>query len=485
MLRALIFGLVAGWTSLQAADLKALEAKAEAGDFAAQYQLAELHHTALETQQDFAKTLKWAQSASNGGHAMAQYRLASMYLLGEGVERDVAKSQALFKQALPGLQKLAEEKNADASNKLGVLYARGVLVEKDPERAVELFRVGTDAGLAKAFDNMGSAYLMGAGVERDPTEAGKWLEKAAEAGMGSAQLQLGIMNLRAQGRRQDIPGGMKWIRKASECNQAAYARRATMLLEKLELFPPQAGPDMDALIKKAGSGDVDAQLNMAKRYQTGDGVRQDKPEAVSWLTEAAYQANTQACLVLGGMMTNHPDADRKKSASAYWRLGAWLGQVNCQANYAIMCAKGDGVRKDFEQAYHWMLVAGRSANNPQIQATFSRLQDEITKELDADLILEGLGRARDFAKVSPKNEAERRRIARAFFGDGESQLQLGKALADLFPVRALIWLQLAEQQEVDGAAKAAKELAAKLNADQTAKAAQWAKDFSLLKRLRD
>ena len=485
MIRLFLIVLLGGIGSLRSADIKTLTPKAEDGDAEAQYQLAEAYHVALDTRQDFGAALKWAQKAADAGHPMAQYRLASMLLLGEGTKPDLQKSEALFKQCLVGLTKLAEEKNPDACNKLGVLYARGVAVERDPGRSIDLFRIGADAGLVQAFENMGTAYLTGSGVEKNPTEAGKWIEKAAKTGFGSAQLQIGIMNLRAQGRRQDIPAGMDWIRKATECNQTRYAERAKQLLEKLDLFPPQPGPDIDALIKKAGDGDVPTQIQLAVRYKKGDGVRQDANESILWLTEAAYQADGRACLLLGAEFGNQPENAGKKQASVFWRLGAWLGQVNCQGNYAIMCAKGDGIDKDFEQSYHWMLVAGRAVEDPRIRANFDKLRDEITKELDADLILEGLSRARDHQKVAPKTDADRRLIAHAYFGDGEAQLKHGQALAELFPVRALVWMRLAEKQKVDGASKAANALADELDESKLKVVAARVADFEPLKRLRD
>jgi hypothetical protein len=113
----------------------------------------------------------------------------------------------------------------------------------------------------------------------------------------------------------------------------------------------------------------------------------------------------------------------------------------------------------------------------QVQ-TLNRLQDLIVQELDPDLIFSGLGASRDFQ--APKNAAERKAVAAAAFGDGAAQLKRGQALAQTFPVEALIWMRLAAAGKIKGAAEAAKALAGKLTKAQLAEAEKRVKVFKPL-----
>jgi uncharacterized protein len=66
--------------------------------------------------------------------------------------------------------------------KLGVCYAQGQGVERDPAQAADWFRKGAEAGDGGAMAGLGFCYAQGQGVERDPAQAVDWFRKGAEAG---------------------------------------------------------------------------------------------------------------------------------------------------------------------------------------------------------------------------------------------------------------------------------------------------------------
>ncbi len=84
--------------------------------------------------------------------------------------------------------KAAEEGNAKAQYKLGVMYEDGKGVKQDAVEAVKWYRKTTEQGDTGGQISLGIMYAKGRGVEQDQLETLKWFRKAAEQGEPMAQL---------------------------------------------------------------------------------------------------------------------------------------------------------------------------------------------------------------------------------------------------------------------------------------------------------
>jgi hypothetical protein len=92
-------------------------------------------------------------------------------------------------------QKAAEQGYAQAQNNLGVLYATGEGVERDPKQAVYWYQKAAEQGYAPAQFNLGVMYYKGNGVAFDVNRAVYWHQKAAEQGYAKAQCRLSQMTV--------------------------------------------------------------------------------------------------------------------------------------------------------------------------------------------------------------------------------------------------------------------------------------------------
>ena len=147
-----------------------LQAKAEQGDAAAQYELGECYMYALGVKLDRQEAVKWCRKAAEQGYAPAQDRLGHWYGLGEGVEMDEVESYKWYRKA-------AEQGYAPAQYELGKCYWCGAGVEKDLIQAARW--------LCKALeqdDDIESWYI--------PDEIKEELRQAAEKGDAEAQAEL-------------------------------------------------------------------------------------------------------------------------------------------------------------------------------------------------------------------------------------------------------------------------------------------------------
>ncbi len=444
--------------SLAAADLAALRKQAAAGNAAAQYQLGELFYEAREVERDLDAARRWATQAAEQGHARAQYRLASMQLLGEGGPRDAKAGLELFKKCLPALIQEAEGGEADAQGKLGILFARGVAVKQDADAAAQWFFKAAKQKNIKAQADLASAYLAGQGFEVNPTKAGEWFSRAAEAGYGPAMIHLASLELQGRGRRQNLKAGKQWLMKAAAVKHPGDALRARTLLERLATQAPKLLPDMDALRDRADKGEIDAQMEIARRHETGAGLPMDSFRTVTWYVRAIRQGSPEAAHRLGGMFALGRGVKKNsETAGRFWSLSARLGYPAAQIDWGVMCAKGEGTPRNPAQAYYWFVVARQSVGDPKQIATLDQLQALASTELTPDQVFDIPPIAGKF--IAPKGPALRKAMAMAEYGDGAAQFELGQALAEgtglvKNKTEAFVWFSLAAKQKIKNAAKA-------------------------------
>jgi uncharacterized protein len=132
------------------------------------------------------------------------------------------------------LRPLADEGDAAAQNRLGIMYESGHGVEQDHADAVKWYRRAADQGYAVAQFNLGLMYENGRGVQQDEFEAAKWFRRAAEHGFAAAQNSLGLMYQNGHGMLQDFVYAYMWFNLAAaqhfqqaEINRDFLAERMT------------------------------------------------------------------------------------------------------------------------------------------------------------------------------------------------------------------------------------------------------------------
>lgn len=158
---------------------------------------------------------------------------------------------------------LAEHGDADAQNKVGVIYYKGEEVTQDYAEGLKWFRKSADQGFAKAQYNVGQTYHQGQGVQQSDVEAIKFYRLAAAQGYAPAQVSLGVMYHEGLGVNQSRPDAVKWWKDA------------------------------------ALQGNADAQCKLGSAYLAGEGVPKDEGAGLIWIQKAAAQQNPEAQNILG------------------------------------------------------------------------------------------------------------------------------------------------------------------------------------------
>ena len=102
------------------------------------------------------------------------------YARGEGVDRDLNKAFELWKKS-------AEQGNLVAQTYLGLCYFTGDGVQPDPMKAVAIWTNAAEHGNMESRRYLGVAYLTGKGITRDRNRALQCFEAAAASGDKEAQ----------------------------------------------------------------------------------------------------------------------------------------------------------------------------------------------------------------------------------------------------------------------------------------------------------
>jgi localization factor PodJL len=162
-------------------------------------------------------------------------------------------------EAIGVIKSLAQQGEPAAQYELGVRYADGRGVARDPKSAAQWFEKAAGQGLAPAQYRLGSLYEKGIGVDRDFGRARKWYQSAADAGNARAMHNLAVLLAEGgDGGKPDYAAASEWFRKAAEF------------------------------------GVRDSQFNLAILYARGLGVNQSLSQAYLWFSAAADQGDADA-----------------------------------------------------------------------------------------------------------------------------------------------------------------------------------------------
>lgn len=322
------------WASIAPVKVKLAAGQ---GDPSAQCYLGmEYFFGGIELAQNQDQAITWIKNAADQGLAAAEHNLAWRYANGNGVAMDKS-------QAISWYRKAAEQGFAKSQINLGWMYASGDLDKRDYDLAEKWMGKAAEQGSAEA------QYQFGRLLTQEFDKSGKWIpnfqvaaewhRKAADQGYAKAQYALAEMyhtgELGDDQRSQCIP----WFLKAAAQGNADAQAEVGQLSKYYPNSPLlKSVNSVDALRNSAEKGDLDAQWELAKRYQSGDGVLKDPAEAFKWMQKAARNSTPSS------------------------RVGDAIYEL------AMMYEKGDGVSQDISEAHRLFLEAATEYR--QSDATF-------------------------------------------------------------------------------------------------------------------
>lgn len=186
--------------------------------------------------------------------------------------------------------------NADSGDGKA-LHTKGMAMYKsNPERAAVLLKEAVDAGYEMSLPMLARLYQKGLGVEQDMPRAIELFTQAAAKGCANAQYRLGRIFLYAQGAERDTTTGLKHLTNAAEqdhylallCLAGLY--RYGFEYDNAEVVPKNKAEAVRYYIKAATNDNcILSQRTLGDMYYLGESIDKDAQEAAKWYHLASVQ----------------------------------------------------------------------------------------------------------------------------------------------------------------------------------------------------
>lgn len=135
--------------------------------------------------------------------------------------------------SLDEARELAAKNDPQAQYNLGLRYATGEGVDRDPQQAIEWYTRAANNGHDLAQNNLGAMYETGKGVDADQQTAVRWYRAAAEQGQKYAQNSLAIMLFKGEGVERDPVMAYVYMRLAAEQDYDVAQRNSDLIFQAL------------------------------------------------------------------------------------------------------------------------------------------------------------------------------------------------------------------------------------------------------------
>jgi len=171
---------------------------------------------------DLAKANDLYRQAFDKGDAIAGRYWALNLENGVGVEPDPAEANRIYLKA-------GDMGDALSLVNFGFNLQNGIGAEKDPQRANEYYWRAGGMGSGMAFRNLGANYENGIGAAADPAEANRFYLKAGELGDAAGYYNLGLNHENGVGCNADTFKAREFYHKAAEMgHEKAQVRLASL-----------------------------------------------------------------------------------------------------------------------------------------------------------------------------------------------------------------------------------------------------------------
>ncbi len=201
--------------------------------------------------------------------------------------------------------------------------------QQDYKKAADLFTKVAEQGDMVAQSNLAMMYAEGTGVTQDNAQAFKWYQKSAQQGYATAQFQIGLFYFVGKEVKQDYNKALEWLKKAAE------------------------------------QKNTDAEYYLGAMYHYGLGVEKDHQLAATWYKKAVANGHEEAQKELKKItdttsenvsfevaLKHYEKQDYQTAFTSFKKL-AEQGDAKAQLKLAIMYEKGQGVKKNNEEAIEW------------------------------------------------------------------------------------------------------------------------------------
>lgn len=321
-----------------------------------------------------SKALQYWELSAEKGHNITQLIIGVIYAQGIEVEKDINKAKYY-------LSKASENGNIKAQLYLAQLY----FDEKNYKEAINFFRKAANQNNKTAKFKLARMYEAGEGVEKDLDEAIKlykesttiemnevqnsigiefynneeynkafeYYQEAAKKGNMYGQYNLGLLYLQGLGVTKDSKEAFEWLRKSAEQGNREAQNQLGNMYFNGDGVEKNIHEAMKWAEKSAQQGNTNSQNNLGVIYNMGEIVPRNLSEAIKWFKKSAEQGHETAQYNLAYIYSNEKGYINKEEALRFYTLSAERGNINSMYELYLIYLKGDDVEKNLEKAEYW------------------------------------------------------------------------------------------------------------------------------------
>lgn len=442
--------------------IESFERACEKGSDSAPCMLGYCYREGLGVETNTVKAYEYFALANKRGSLPGAYANGECLEYGKGVEINYTDALSCYRRAAEAewespllgktatdakaaVEKIAEigaywnaanvEGDGMSMDKVGLCYANGTGVEKNPETAYGWYVKSSEKECVDGIVHMADALYDGVGVDEDKNAAGKAYERAARLGNVHAIFRLGVSHENGWGVEKNLTTAFT-LYTAASTNAYEGAAEAARKIEVPARYWDLAFNGKDA----------DAQYNLAMCYRAGNcGLTQNMEEAFKLFRMSADQGNPAALY----------------EAARCYATGIGIEKNDTEMNKAVMVS----AKKGYPAALYFVGELYQSGRSVEFNPTTAHAYYEKAVEV-------GFPKADERAKTIDK-------IARywdaAHRGDVDSQYRLGLCYRDGIQIKrdetmARQWFEKAVAQGQHEAEYALAALRVREDGDEGAKA---------------
>jgi hypothetical protein len=176
-----------------------------------------------ESERNTKVAIEAFEAAAIKGSATAMHSLGLIYAEGVGVKKDREKAFSFYSESAKSLFPPSQN---DLANLYMDGYPDSARTFYNYRKAAKLYENAANSGYKYAQFNLGNAYRTGKGKAKDLIKAHSWFEKAAQQGVSEAMYFLGVSYESGAAGVKDEPTAFYWF-----CRAAKEDIQITLLLE--------------------------------------------------------------------------------------------------------------------------------------------------------------------------------------------------------------------------------------------------------------
>lgn len=279
-----------------------------------------------------------------------------------------------FNKAFIMMKKLADQDYAKAQTKIGLMYERGMGVDKNYKQAMEWYEKAVQSGHAGAYARIGFLYERGLGVTTDYAMAVKYYRKAIEQGSDRAKALLGWLHQSGSGVENDLQKAFKLTEESISREPSGFCLAQMGFFYERGIYVDQdLAKARDYYEQASQKGNALGMSRLGFMYFKGRGADVDYARALELARRSDQKGSGPGMGLLVHIYEVGAGVDRDlERARVQYEKAVQFGSAHAMVRLGRMYFKGTGVKQDWDRARELFEMA-KAKGHPKAEQLLVKL----------------------------------------------------------------------------------------------------------------